>query len=153
MCHKYKDLQHTKSDRSLTIPTTSKESSMLKILHVDDEADIRSVTKLALESIGGFEVVSCASGQEAIDSVADVAPDLIVMDVMMPEMDGPTAFIELQKNPVASPIPVIFMTAKTMQEEIDKLIKFGAIGVIAKPFNPMQLSKDVERIWNERPLG
>ena len=126
---------------------------MLKILHVDDEADIRSVTKLALEAIGGFEVVSCASGQEAIDSVADVAPDLIVLDVMMPEMDGPTTLIELQKVCVANPIPVIFMTAKTMPEEIDKLIKIGAIGVIAKPFNPMQLSKDVERIWNDRSLG
>ena len=126
---------------------------MLKILHVDDEADIRSVTKLALEAIGGFEVVSCASGQEAIDSVADVAPDLIVLDVMMPEMDGPTTLIELQKVCVANPIAVIFMTAKTMPEEIDKLIKIGAIGVIAKPFNPMQLSKDVERIWNDRSLG
>ena len=126
---------------------------MIKILHVDDEADIRSVTKLALESIGGFNVVSCASGREALESVVEVAPDLIVMDVMMPELDGPATLSELQKIPVAQSIPVIFMTAKTMQEEIDKLIGFGAIGVIAKPFNPMQLSKDVERIWNERPLG
>ena len=126
---------------------------MIKILHVDDEADIRSVTKLALESIGGFNVVSCASGREALESVVEVVPDLIVMDVMMPELDGPATLSELQKIPVAQSIPVIFMTAKTMQEEIDKLIGFGAIGVIAKPFNPMQLSKDVERIWNERPLG
>lgn len=126
---------------------------MIKILHVDDEADIRSITKLALESIGGFDVVSCSSGKEAIASVTDAAPDLIVMDVMMPEMDGPTTFLALQKIPDASRIPVIFMTAKSQQDEIDNLMAVGAIGVIAKPFDPMQLSKEIERIWSARHTG
>ncbi|WP_323795800.1 response regulator [Nisaea sp.] len=126
---------------------------MIKILHVDDEADIRSIAKLTLESIGGFDVFSCASGKDAIAAVADTAPDLIVMDVMMPEMDGPTTFLAIQKIPAASHIPVIFMTAKTQKDEIDGLMDIGAIGVIAKPFDPMQLSKEVERIWNSRPTG
>ena len=123
---------------------------MIKILHVDDEADIRAITKLALESIGGFNVTSCASGTEAIAAVADVAPELIVMDVMMPEMDGPTTFRALQDIPDANRIPVIFMTAKTQKDEIESLMALGAIGVIAKPFDPVQLSKEVERIWSAR---
>ena len=128
-------------------------NAMIKILHVDDEADIRSITKLALESIGGFIVTSCSSGKEAVAAVTEAAPDLVVMDVMMPEMDGPTTFLELQKIPDASQIPVIFMTAKNQKDEIDSLMEVGAIGVIAKPFNPMQLSKEVERIWNARSTG
>ncbi len=126
---------------------------MIKILHVDDEADIRSITKLALEAIGGFNVTSCASGKDAMTAVIEAAPDLIVMDVMMPEMDGPTTFAALQKIPDASRVPVIFMTAKSQKDEIDSLMEVGAIGVIAKPFDPMQLSKEVERIWNTRPTG
>ena len=126
---------------------------MIKILHVDDEADIRAITKLALESIGGFNVTSCASGTEAIAAVADVAPELIVMDVMMPEMDGPTTFRALQDIPDANRIPVIFMTAKTQKDEIESLMALGAIGVIAKPFDPVQLSKEVERIWSARTSG
>ncbi|WP_339854242.1 response regulator [uncultured Nisaea sp.] len=126
---------------------------MIKILHVDDEADIRAITKLALESIGGFNVTSCASGTEAIATVADVAPELIVMDVMMPEMDGPTTFRALQDIPDANRIPVIFMTAKTQKDEIESLMALGAIGVIAKPFDPVQLSKEVERIWSARTSG
>ena len=126
---------------------------MIKILDVDDEADIRAITKLALESIGGFNVTSCASGTEAIATVADVAPELIVMDVMMPEMDGPTTFRALQNIPDANQIPVIFMTAKTQKDEIESLMALGAIGVIAKPFDPVQLSKEVERIWSARTSG
>ena len=126
---------------------------MIKILHVDDEADIRAITKLALESIGGFNVTSCASGTEAIATVTDVAPELIVMDVMMPEMDGPTTFRALQDIPDANRIPVIFMTAKTQKDEIESLMALGAIGVIAKPFDPVQLSKEVERIWSTRTSG
>ena len=72
---------------------------MIKILHVDDEADIRSIAKLTLESIGGFDVFSCASGKDAIAAVADTAPDLIVMDVMMPEMDGIEACELMRKTP------------------------------------------------------
>ena len=102
---------------------------MIKILHVDDEADIRAITKLALESIGGFNVTSCASGTEAIATVA------------------------LQNIPDANQIPVIFMTAKTQKDEIESLMALGAIGVIAKPFDPVQLSKEVERIWSARTSG
>ena len=75
------------------------------------------------------------------------------MDVMMPEMDGPTTFRALQDIPDANRIPVIFMTAKTQKDEIESLMALGAIGVIAKPFDPVQLSKEVERIWSARTSG
>lgn len=121
---------------------------MKKILHVDDEKDIRAIAKLALQSVGGFELTSCASGQEALDCVAETAPDLIMLDVMMPGMDGPSTFLELRKRVDASGIPVIFMTAKTQQHEVRNLLDLGAIGVIAKPFNPMKLSEEVRRLWS-----
>ncbi|WP_193180225.1 response regulator [Nisaea sediminum] len=121
---------------------------MKKILHVDDEKDIRAVAKLALQSVGGFELTSCASGQEALDCVAETAPDLIMLDVMMPGMDGPSTLIELRKREDVSGVPVIFMTAKTQQDEIRSLLELGAIGVIAKPFNPMKLSEEVLKVWS-----
>lgn len=121
---------------------------MKKILHVDDEKDIRAVAKLALESLGGFEVVSCGSGREALDRVAEVAPDLIVLDVMMPEKDGPATLRDLRQHDAAAQTPVIFMTAKTQQDEVQTLLDLGAIGVIAKPFDPMQLSEEIKRVWN-----
>ncbi|WP_420404810.1 response regulator [Nisaea sp.] len=126
---------------------------MKKILHVDDEKDIRAVAKLALQSVGGFELTSCASGQEALDCVADTAPDLILLDVMMPDMDGPSTFLELRKREDAAGIPVIFMTAKTREDEVGHLLQLGAIGVIAKPFNPMKLSEDVRMVWSDWKSG
>jgi len=121
---------------------------MKKILHVDDEKDMRAVAKLALESVGGFELTSCASGPEALDHVAQAAPDLIMLDVMMPDMDGPSTLLELRKREASAEIPVIFMTAATQAEEIDRLMQLGAIGVIAKPFNPMKLSEEVKTVWS-----
>lgn len=121
---------------------------MKKILHVDDEKDIRAVAKLALQTVGGFELFSCASGQEALDCVAEQAPDLILLDVMMPGMDGPSTLFELRKREDVASVPIIFMTAKTQQDEIRHLLEIGAIGVIAKPFNPMTLGQEVRKVWS-----
>jgi CheY-like chemotaxis protein len=123
-------------------------SEMKKILHVDDEKDIRAVAKLALQSVGGFDLTSCASGQEALDCVAEIAPDLIMLDVMMPGMDGPSTLIELRKREDVAEVPIVFMTAKTQQDEIRSLLDIGAIGVIAKPFDPMKLSEEVRKVWS-----
>ncbi|UUX50334.1 response regulator [Nisaea acidiphila] len=126
---------------------------MHKILHVDDEKDIRSIAKLSLQSIGGFEVTSCESGREALGCLEAVSPDCILLDVMMPDLDGPATLLELRRRQDTVDIPVIFMTAETDAREVERLIELGAIGVIAKPFNPMQLSEEIKRVWTDWKSG
>jgi CheY-like chemotaxis protein len=124
------------------------------ILMVEDEPDIQTVAKLSLESIGGFKVEVCSSGQEAIEKAADIKPDLILLDVMMPGMDGPTTLLELKKIPQLSNTPVVFMTAKVQPQEIQQYKEYGAIDVIPKPFDPMSLAENLNSIWtryNESP--
>lgn len=120
-----------------------------RILHVDDEPDIREIAQLALDSIGGFTVETCASGYEALEKTPVFAPNIILLDVMMPGMDGPTTYKELQKNPATAGIPVIFMTAKVQASEIDQYLEMGAAGVITKPFNPVNLSQQVAEFWEK----
>ncbi len=122
-------------------------TSLQRILHVEDEPDIREVAKMTLEAIGDFTVESCGSGQEALDKAPGFAPDLILLDVMMPGMDGPTTFAELRKLPGTEKTPVIFMTAKVQSNEIDHYIKMGGAAVISKPFDPMTLSDQIREIW------
>lgn len=119
-----------------------------KILHIEDEVDIQEVTRLALEEVGGFTVQSCSSGPEAIKITPDFMPDLILLDVMMPGMDGPTTLQELRKLSETKVTPVIFMTAKIMQTEVDNYEKLGAIGLISKPFDPLELPDRLRTIWN-----
>ena len=119
------------------------------ILMVEDEPDIQTIAKLSLESVGGFNVEICSSGQEAVDKAARVDPDLILLDVMMPGMDGPTTLQELKKIPELSGTPVIFMTAKVQPQEVRQYKELGAIDVIAKPFDPMTLSDNIRSIWDK----
>ncbi|MBF0472033.1 MAG: response regulator [Gammaproteobacteria bacterium] len=123
-------------------------AELQRILHVDDEPDIQEVASMTLEAIGGFTVVTCNSGSEALERVAEVNPDIILLDVMMPGMDGPTTLKELRKREDVAAIPVIFMTAKVQSHEIDGYIELGAAGVITKPFDPMELSDKVREIWH-----
>lgn len=119
-----------------------------KILLVDDEPDIHEVAKMSLEIVGGFEIETCNSGKEAISRVGDISPDLILMDVMMPEMNGPDAFSEMQNNGSVDDIPVVFMTAKVQPDEVNSYKEMGAAEVIAKPFDPMTLADRVRAIWD-----
>jgi len=119
------------------------------ILMVEDEPDIQTVAKLSLESVGGFSVEICSSGQEAIEKAPKIKPDLILLDVMMPGMDGPTTLQELKKIPEITGTPVIFMTAKVQPQEVQQYLELGAINVIAKPFDPMTLSDNVRDIWEK----
>ena len=118
-----------------------------RILHVDDEMDIREVASLALEGVGGFSVESCASGEEALERAPVFRPDLILLDVMMPGMDGPTTFRALERIPEVTGTPVIFMTAKAQSHELAAYHDCGALGVITKPFDPMTLHQRIEEIW------
>jgi CheY-like chemotaxis protein len=120
-----------------------------RILMVEDEPEIQMVARISLEAVGGFQVEMCSSGLEALERVGSVAPDLILMDVMMPGMDGPTTLQALRANPATSGYPIIFMTAKVQSHEISKYIDLGALGVIAKPFDPMSLASSVRTIWEQ----
>lgn len=121
-----------------------------KILYVEDEPDIQAVAKLALEAVGGFTVKICSSGQEALTELPGFAPDVILLDVMMPGMDGPTTLKALREIDSLREIPVIFMTAKVQPPEVAHYKELGALDVIAKPFDPMTLASSVRSIWERR---
>lgn len=120
---------------------------LTRILYVEDEPDIQMIAKLALETIGDYTVLECDSGEEALKKAPDFKPQLILLDVMMPEMDGPTTFLRLREMPETAATPVIFMTAKVQPEEVAQYKKLGAITVIAKPFDPMNLATEIEESW------
>ena len=123
-----------------------------RILYVEDEADIRTVAKMALEAVGGFDVLACSGGDEAIAAAPAAAADLILLDVMMPGIDGPATLRALRGIPATSATPVIFMTAKVQAAEIAQYMELGALDVIAKPFDPMEVSAEIQRIWGaQRP--
>lgn len=119
------------------------------ILMIEDEPDIQTVARLSLETVGGFNVEICSSGQEALDNILRINPDLILLDVMMPGMDGPTTLQEIKKIPELSNTPVVFMTAKVQPQEVQHYKDLGAIDVIPKPFDPMTLSENVQAIWDK----
>lgn len=123
------------------------DRQLKNILYAEDEGDIRAIAQIALEDIGLFSVRYCVNGREALEAVKDYTPDLFLLDVMMPEMDGPTALSELRKIDECAGIPAIFMTAKIQANEIDEYKALGAIEVIAKPFDPMTLAETIKNAW------
>jgi len=123
-----------------------------RILHVEDDADIREIATVALEAFGGFDVASCAGGEEALARVTDFTPDLLLLDVMMPGRDGPATLAALRALPATAHTPAVFMTAKTQAFEIAAFEALGAIGVITKPFDPATLSEQLRALW-ERHHG
>jgi CheY-like chemotaxis protein len=124
--------------------------SLNRILVVEDEPDIQVIAKLALEAVGGFTVELCSSGNEALKTAPLFTPDLILLDVMMPGMDGPSTFKKLRELPQTANTPVIFITAKVQPHEVAQYRELGALDVIAKPFDPMTLSKTVSNIWKHQ---
>jgi two-component system OmpR family response regulator len=115
----------------------------VKILIVDDEDDIRRIARLSLERVGRMQVVDVASGPEAVLAALAERPDAILLDVMMPGMDGPATLVELRARPELAAIPVLFLTAKAMSAELERLKALGATAVLTKPFDPMRLPSDV----------
>lgn len=126
------------------------DETLNRILLVEDEEDIRAVAEIALEAVGGFELKVCASGPEALESIAGFAPQLIILDVMMPGMEGPETLREIRKLPQYASTPAVFMTAKVQADEIQSYLDGGAAGVIPKPFDPMTLSDRILEIWQSR---
>jgi len=120
---------------------------LTRVLYVEDEPDIQVVARLALEMLGGFTVEICGSGSEALEKISAFHPQLILLDVMMPGMDGPTTLGNLRKLPQFAATPVIFMTAKVQPSEVAGYKTLGAIAVIPKPFDPMTLAGQISEIW------
>jgi CheY-like chemotaxis protein len=114
-----------------------------KILIVDDEDDIREVAQMSLEMVGGWEVLAARSGRQAIEIAAREQPDAILLDVMMPAMDGPTTLRHLRQDEATREIPVIFLTAKVQGRERRGFGDLDVHGVIAKPFDPIALPGQV----------
>ena len=123
-------------------------SELVRVLYVEDEPDIRAVAKLALEVVGGLTVSLCERGDLAVAQAQAFCPQMILLDVMMPGMDGPTTLKALRDNPQLRSIPVAFMTAKVQPHEVEHFKSLGAVGVIAKPFDPMTLAKDIRALWH-----
>ena len=120
---------------------------LTRVLYVEDEPDIQMVARLALEAVGGFTVEICSSGKEALERAPVFQPQLILLDVMMPVMDGPTTLKSLRGLAQFADTPVVFMTAKAQPSEIAGYKNLGALDVIPKPFDPMKLSSQVQAIW------
>ena len=118
------------------------------ILLIDDEDDIREVTAVSLETVAGWQVSSARSGIDGIELAKKAMPDAILLDVMMPEQDGPATLRLLRSNEVTARIPVIFLTAKAQSVERDRLQAIGAAGTLAKPFNPLTLANQISEILN-----
>jgi CheY-like chemotaxis protein len=121
-----------------------------RVLYVDDEADIREVATMSLALDPALEVQDCSSGQQALTVAAHWQPHLILLDVMMPEMDGPQTLEQLRSTDQTRGIPVVFITARTQAYEIERFLSLGAIGVIAKPFDPMALAAQTRRYLDGR---
>ena len=119
-----------------------------RVLLIDDEDDIREVASLSLESVAGWETMLAPSGREGIRIAREQQPDAILLDVMMPDLDGPTTFRLLQEDPLTKSIPVVFLTAKAQAVEQRVLRELGANGVIAKPFDPLTLAAQVSGLLN-----
>jgi CheY-like chemotaxis protein len=112
----------------------------MRILHVDDEPDIRELVEMSLMLDETLAVKSCSCGSDALTAAAEWSPDLILMDVMMPTMDGPETLSHLRENGATAKIPVVFMTARAQTRELAHFLSLGAAGVIPKPFDPMTLA-------------
>jgi two-component system, OmpR family, response regulator len=131
----------------------SMPSELQHILCVDDEDDILEVTSLCLESIGGFRVTCCGSGADIVSVVERERPDMVLLDVMMPHMDGPSTLRLLQEASASPHVPVVFMTARVQPAEVGEYLELGAVGVVAKPFDPMLISAQVVEIWRKYQSG
>jgi len=121
-------------------------SSRMKVLIIDDEEDTRSIASMSLSILGGLDVVEAESGKDGISKAEEEQPDVILLDMMMPIMDGSQTLVALGENAKTKNIPVIFLTAKAMSSEIEKLKRMGAVGVLTKPFDPTILASQIKAI-------
>lgn len=118
----------------------------MKVLVVDDDDDIRTITRLSLADVGGMDVIEAADGRNAVDLALREQPDLVLLDVMMPEMDGVQTLAALRAHSALENVPVVFLTAKALQSEIDRLLSFKVAAVFVKPFDPLTLASRLRNV-------
>jgi CheY-like chemotaxis protein len=121
------------------------------VLYIDDEPDIRQIVQMALGLAPSLTIHTGDSGEQALSLARTLHPDLVLLDVMMPGLDGPGTLARMRAEPALARFPVVFMTAKAMPQEVARFRELGAIGVIAKPFDPMKLAEQVFAIWERLP--
>jgi two-component system OmpR family response regulator len=124
-----------------------------RILVIDDDRDVLRIVCVVLESMGHFETEPCNTARGAVEAARSFEPDMILLDVMMPEMDGPAVLKALRAEPSTEAIPVVFMTAKVMPNETHHYTSLGVAGVIAKPFQTRSLIDRIHAIWQECTAG
>ena len=122
-----------------------------RICYVEDDEDIQRIVRMSLERIGKMTVEVVTDPMVAIGAITSFKPDLVMLDWMMPGMDGPTLFRKMKQLPEVSALPVVFITAKTTQRDMDELIALGAAGTISKPFSPKDLPDQLRAIWGKLP--
>ncbi|SHJ10290.1 Response regulator receiver domain-containing protein [Shimia gijangensis] len=120
-----------------------------RILHVEDDPDIQAIVKICLETIGGYELLQCLSGREAIEQAESYAPDLFVLDMMMPGMNGVETLEALRENAALTDVPAIFVTSLNAAGKHEKSIQDLAIGMIPKPFDPTLLAEQIQDLWSQ----
>jgi CheY-like chemotaxis protein len=122
-------------------------SELRRVMCVEDDVDIRMILEFSLATVGGYELRMCPGGRSALQEAPDFRPDLVLLDVMMPDLSGPETLQALREMPCMRGVPVVFMTAKAMPDELEQLLQHGATGLIVKPFDPMTLPKDILPYW------
>lgn len=122
-------------------------ASLRRVMCVEDDPDIRTIIEFSLARVGGYEVCMCADGLSALAQTQEFAPDLVLLDVMMPGLSGPETLQALREQTHMRGVPVVFMTAKALPTELEDLLQYGATGVIVKPFNPLTLPTDICIYW------
>ena len=127
------------------------ERALNRICYVEDDEDIQRIVRMSLERIGKMTVSVVGDPTKAIDAILAFKPDLVMLDWMMPMIDGPTLFKQMKARPETSALPVVFITAKASSRELDELRKLGAAGTISKPFSPRDLPEQLRAIWHALP--
>ncbi len=122
-----------------------------RICYVEDDEDIQRIVRMSLERVGKMTVEVVGDPTKAIEAMTQFRPDLVMLDWMMPAMDGPALFRQMQLRPDTKALPVVFITAKAAQRDLDELMKMGAVGTISKPFNPKDLPDQLRAIWAKLP--
>ena len=122
-----------------------------KVLYVEDDEDIQRIVRMSLERVGKMSVEIVSNSTEAIARMKAFQPDLVMLDWMMPEMDGPTLFRKMHEDPEVAELPVIFITAKASPRELEELVRLGAKGTISKPFSPKDLPDQLRGLWAAIP--
>jgi len=123
------------------------DDALRRVMCVEDDDDIRYILDFSLRQIGGYEVCAVGSGAEALQAAPRFRPDLVLLDVMMPQLSGPQTLQQLRQLPGMEGVPVVFLTAKAMPEQLEELLRHGATGVIVKPFDPVRLPQDIRMYW------